>query len=93
MYKAGWHEKSPTGYKYFVPGKVNDTWSWSNQQINNLLEKAAIRLGELNSFATLVPSIDLFIQLHVTKEAVVSSRIEGTQTRIEEALQIGRAHV
>ena len=86
MYQAGWHEKSPTGYKYFVPGKVNDTWSWSNQQINNLLEKAAIRLGELNSFATLVPSIDLFIQLHVTKEAVVSSRIEGTQTRIEEAL-------
>jgi Fic family protein len=51
-----------------------------------LLEKAAIKLGELNSFARLVPNIDLFIQLHVTKEAVVSSRIEGTRTNVDEAL-------
>ncbi|WKN45019.1 Fic family protein [Tunicatimonas pelagia] len=50
------------------------------------MEKAAIKLGELNSFSKLVPTIDLFIQLHVTKEAVVSSRIEGTQTQMDEAL-------
>jgi Fic family protein len=85
-YQAGQYERSPTGYKYFVPNKVNSSWMWNNQQINTLLEKAAIRLGELNSFARLVPNIDLFIQLHVTKEAVVSSRIEGTQTKIDEAL-------
>ncbi|MFI5123822.1 MAG: Fic/DOC family N-terminal domain-containing protein [Chitinophagales bacterium] len=36
-----------------------------------MLEQASIKLGELNSFARLVPNIDLFIQLHVTKEAVV----------------------
>lgn len=85
-FQAGRFEQSPTGYKYFVPSKVNVPWIWNNQQINSLLEKAAIKLGELNSFARLVPNIDLFIQLHVTKEAVVSSRIEGTQTRIDEAL-------
>jgi len=85
-YQAGQYEQSPTGYKYFVPNKVSSSWVWNNQQINTLLEKAAIRLGELNSFARLVPNIDLFIQLHVTKEAVVSSRIEGTQTKIDEAL-------
>ncbi len=85
-FQAGQRERSPTGYSYFLPNRVNDTWTWNNSQINNLLEKAAMKLGELNSYARLVPNIDLFIQLHVTKEAVISSRIEGTQTRIEEAL-------
>jgi Fic family protein len=51
-----------------------------------LLEKAAVQLGALNSFARIVPNIDVFIQLHVTKEAVVSSKIEGTQTNMDEAL-------
>ena len=85
-YSSGRQETGTKGYTYFVPSKINDEWTWNNQQINNLLEKAAIKLGELNSFAKLVPNIDLFIQLHVTKEAVVSSRIEGTQTKIDEAL-------
>lgn len=85
-YKAGRFEQSPAGYKYFLPNPINDNWTWNNQQINSLLEKAAIKLGELNSFAKLVPNIDLFIQLHVTKEAVISSRIEGTQTQMDEAL-------
>ena len=85
-YQAGRYEPSLTGYTYFLPNLINDNWIWNNQLINRLLEKAAIKLGELNSFARLVPNIDLFIQLHVTKEAVISSRIEGTQTQIDEAL-------
>jgi len=85
-YKSGTFQNSLSGYKFFVPNKINEEWKWDNPQINYLLEKAAIKLGELNSFSKLVPNIDLFIQLHVTKEAVVSSRIEGTQTEIDEAL-------
>lgn len=84
-YQAGHLEKT-SGYKYFVPKNINDEWSWKTPIINKLLERAAVKLGELNSFARLVPNIDLFIQLHVTKEAVVSSRIEGTQTNMDEAL-------
>lgn len=84
-YKAGHFEKQ-SGYKYFVPNGINDEWVWKTPVINRLIEKAAIKLGELNSFARLVPNIDLFIQLHVTKEAVISSRIEGTQTNMDEAL-------
>ena len=84
-YQSGHFEKG-IGYKFFVPELINDEWLWRTPVINNLLEKAAIKLGELNSFARLVPDIDLFIQLHVTKEAVVSSRIEGTRTNIDEAL-------
>lgn len=80
------HYESGYGYKYFVPEKINDEWVWNSPDINQLLEKAAVKLGMLNSFAHLVPNLDLFIQLHVTKEAVVSSRIEGTQTKMDEAL-------
>jgi len=78
--------KDNTGYSYFCPNPINDSWIWEDQTINSLLEKAAIKLGELKSYSRLVPNIDLFIQLHVTKEAVVSSRIEGTQTQMDEAL-------
>jgi hypothetical protein len=67
-----------------MPSLVNEQWLWEEQSINKLLEKAAIKLGELNSYSKLVPNIDLFIQLHVTKEAVVSSLIEGTKTQMEE---------
>lgn len=84
-FTAGHYEEG-YGYKYFVPNLINDEWIWNNPAINKLLEKAALKLGELNSFSKLVPNIDLFIQLHVTKEAVTSSRIEGTQTRMDEAL-------
>ena len=80
------HYEDGYGYKYFVPNHINNQWIWNSPSINHLLEKAALKLGELNSFSKLVPNIDLFIQLHVTKEAVISSRIEGTQTRMDEAL-------
>lgn len=85
QFKAGRYEKG-VNYKFFVPEKINTQWSWRNTELNTLLERASIKLGELNSFARLVPNIDLFIQLHVTKEAVISSRIEGTETEIDEAL-------
>lgn len=72
-------------YKYFVPNKVNADWFWNDAKINKLIEEASFQLGQLNSFAKLVPNIDLFIHLHITKEAVVSSKIEGTQTHFDEA--------
>lgn len=84
-FQAG-HLEQGVGYKYFVPSNIYDEWSWKTASVNTLLEAAAIKLGELNSFARLVPNIALFIRLHVTKEAVISSRIEGTKTQINEAL-------
>lgn len=73
-------------YKYFLPEKINHTFVWTDDLINELLEKASLKLGELNSFSRFVPDTDMFIIMHVFKEAVVSSRIEGTRTNIEEAL-------
>lgn len=83
---SGNNIKQPTGYKSFVPNHINHTFTWQEPTVNTLLEKATLQLGSLNSFSQFVPNIGLFIRMHMVKEATVSSRIEGTQTNMEEAL-------
>jgi Fic family protein len=84
-YKAGvWRQGNH--YQYFLPEKINHSFVWTDESVNELLEKASLKLGELNSFSWLVPDLDMFIKMHVVKEAVTSSRIEGTRTNIEEAV-------
>ena len=84
-YKAGTWRKGYQ-YQYFLPEKINHAFVWTDEGINELLEKASLRLGELNSFSRFVPDPNMFIKMHIFKEAVTSSRIEGTQTNIEEAI-------
>jgi len=85
-FKAGTHKKQ-YGYNSFSPADVNHDWLVSDAKINNLLSEADRKLGELNAFSQLIPDVDFFIKMHITKEATKSSRIEGTQTSIEDALQ------
>jgi len=84
-FKAG-TPKQQYQYKSFEPELVNHQWRWDDPAITTLLEKATQALGELNAFSLIVPEIDLFIRMHVIKEAQKSSRIEGTQTDMDEAL-------
>src|SRR5690554_1297023 len=73
-------------YKSFAPTPINREWLWQDPVINTLLEKASRALAELDAFTLIVPDVDLFIQMHITKEANSSSRIEGTQTQMDEAV-------
>lgn len=84
-FNAG-HWQQRYQYKSFEPVLVNHEWIWEDPTINSLLEQATRALGELNAFSLIVPDIDLFIEMHVVKEAQTSSKIEGTQTGMDEAL-------
>ena len=84
-YNSGTY-KQQYKYKSFYPSLVNKTFMWNDNKINVLLESARGALGELNAFSKLIPDIDFFIKMHITKEATDSNKIEGTQTEIEDAL-------
>lgn len=73
-------------YKAFQPNSINREWVLDDMGVQSLLSQADRHLGRLDMFSEYVPNIELFIRMHVLKEATQSSRIEGTQTRIDEAL-------
>ena len=84
-YKAGTY-KQQYKYKSFSPSKINHSFVWDDPEINTMLEDATRALGELNAYTMIVPNVDIFIQMHITKEANTSSKIEGTKTEIDEVL-------
>jgi Fic family protein len=84
-FKAGSYRQQ-FQYQSFTPTLVNHVWYWEDPQINTLLESATRNLGELNAFSLLVPDVDMYIQMHIVKEANTSSRIEGTRTQMDEAI-------
>ena len=85
-YQAGRYE-AQLEYKSFVPAPIHHEWLIADPALQQLLGCADRALGELNAFAQLIPNIDFFIRMYVAKEATKSSRIEGTQTNIEDAFK------
>ena len=84
-YQSGQY-KQQFEYKSFSPEAINHEWEIADGEIQSLLSDADRALGQLNAFSQLVPNVDFFIRMHITKEATQSSRIEGTQTNMEEAM-------
>lgn len=71
-------------YKSFQPSFINKEWVIDDMEVFKLLSTADRQLGRLDMYSEHV-NIELFISMHIAKEATQSSKIEGTQTNIEEA--------
>ncbi|MDN3608086.1 Fic family protein [Kaistella yonginensis] len=71
-------------YKSFQPNFINKDWTIDDMEVLSLLSKADRQLGRLDTFSQYV-NLDLYISMHIAKEATQSTKIEGTQTNMEEA--------
>lgn len=73
-------------YRSFQPTSINRPWVLENMELIQMLGQADRHLGRLDMYSEYIPNLDLYIRMHVLKEATQSSKIEGTQTNMEEAL-------
>lgn len=73
-------------YKAFSPSRINQQFAWTDSELTSLVDLATHKIGSLDAWSKQVPNIDRFIRMYVLKEATDSSRIEGTQTTMQEAL-------
>ncbi|MBD3385000.1 Fic family protein [candidate division KSB1 bacterium] len=73
-------------HKSFQPSFINRKWQLENMEVLQLLSRADREIGRLDMYSEYIPNLDLFIKMHVLKEATQSSKIEGTNTNLEEAL-------
>ena len=78
--------KALTGYHFFVPDPLPPKFEWNDTLVNSL-SKADHILGKLSYEGSKIPNPRLLIRPFITREAVLSSRIEGTQSTLEEVLE------
>lgn len=88
--RAGHYKSNLSGemaYKSFVPNPLPPVPPIElSEDIVSLLVKANSRLAVLESVATRIPNVELFVSMYVRKEALMSSQIEGTQATLEDVL-------
>ncbi len=80
---AGRIVRSSRGYVAFVPDPLPPKLSWSAAEINRL-SRTDRALGELAGIGRTLPNPHLLILPFARREAVLSSRIEGTQASLSD---------
>lgn len=88
--RAGYWKTNLSGemaYQSFAPSPLPPTPPIEiSEDILEQLIKANSQLAILESVATRIPDVDLFVSMYVRKEALMSSQIEGTQATLEDVL-------
>lgn len=82
---AGKVIKTPKGYRAYVPNSLPPAIDWNNQLVWSL-SRADFVLGKLAREGSRLPNPHLLMRPFITREAVLSSKIEGTHATIGEIL-------
>jgi Fic family protein len=71
------------GYRAFVPNPLPPRLDWDDDLVS-ILSKTDIALGTLSGLGETLPNPHLLIYPFIRREAVLSSRIEGTQSSLSD---------
>lgn len=87
--RAGQLVAQPAGYRAFIPARLPpDPPVALDGELLTLLSQADISLGRLDGVVRVIPDPDFFVGMYVRREAVLSSQIEGTQSTLEDLLEV-----
>ena len=82
--RSGRYLQQATGYKAFIPTLLPPVPPIQLEgEIQELLTKANIAIGKMDTMGYLAPNLEHIIAMYVRKEALLSSQIEGTQASLE----------
>jgi len=82
--RAGRYVRQPAGYRAFIPAPLPpDPPLALSGSLQEALSAADCALGRLDGAVLTLPNPDLFVFMYVRKEAVLSSRIEGTGSSLQ----------
>ena len=87
--RSGAYISQTTGYKAFIPKPLPPIPPIDiDGEMHTLLSNADRALGRLDGSIQTLPNPGLFVFMYVRKEAVLSSRIEGTQSSLNDVLEV-----
>ena len=85
--RAGRYIRQVSGYRAFIPAPLPpDPPVRVEGELQTLLSAADLSVGRLDGSIQTLPNPDLFVSMYVRNEAVLSSRIEGTQSSLQDLL-------
>jgi len=73
-------------YQAYIPKPLPPEPALNMEELYPLLDQANTALGRLDGISMILPDASLFLYMHVRKEAVLSSQIEGTQSSLSDLL-------
>ncbi len=86
--RSGIFVTQPGGYKAFVPHPMPPRPPVViDEKTQVLLSRADRALARLDGISYILPDPDLSVAMYITKEALLSSQIEGTQASLVDVLE------